>query len=54
MYAAFSFSVVTLKFSIHNFFEARVLLKLFDIEFSYKCSAIFPTRQNGVQNRDNW
>ena len=35
---ASSFSIVTLKFSIHNFFETRVLLKIFDIEFPYKCS----------------
>ena len=35
---AFSSSLVTLKFSFHNFFKTRVLLKIFDTEFSYKLS----------------
>ena len=26
-----------IKFSIHNVFDTRVLLKIFDIEFPYKC-----------------
>ena len=33
---AFSSSVVTLKFSVHDIFETRVLLKIFDVEFPYK------------------
>ena len=35
---AFSSSLVILRFSAHNFFEARVLLKIFDAEFPYKLS----------------
>ena len=35
---AFSSSLVTLTFSVHNFFETRVLLKMFDAEFPYKLS----------------
>ena len=38
---AFSCSIVTLKFSVHNFFETRVLLKIFHAEFLYKLSAYF-------------
>ena len=40
--SAFSFSPVTLKFSIHNLFETRVLLKILDIEFPYKRSYFEP------------
>ena len=40
---AFSSFLVTLKFSVHNFFElARVLLKIFDAEFPYKFSYFEP------------
>ena len=39
---AFSSSLVTLKFSVHNFFETRVLLKIFDAEFPYKLSYFEP------------
>ena len=39
---AFSFSLVTLKFSIHNVFKTRVLLKISDIEFPNKCSYLEP------------
>ena len=35
---AFSSSLVTLKFSFHNSFKTRVLLKIFDTKFSYKLS----------------
>ena len=52
---AFSSSLVTLKFSIHNIFETRVLLKIFDAEFPYKLSFFLdtlPTRQDGGRNRD--
>ena len=38
----FSFSLVTLKVSIHNIFEIRVLLNIFDIVFPYKCSFFKP------------
>ena len=46
------------KFPIHEFFRSDVLWKLFDIGFPYKhCfellfQACWPTRQNGVENRD--
>ena len=33
---AFSSSLVTLKFSIHNDFKTRVLLEISDAEFPYK------------------
>ena len=39
---AFSCSLVTLKFSAHNIFETRVLLKIFDAEFRYKLSYFEP------------
>ena len=39
---AFSSSLVTLKFSIHNIFETRALLKIFDAEFPYKLSYFEP------------
>ena len=39
---AFSSSLVTLKFSIHNFFKTRVLLKILDAEFPYKLSFFEP------------
>ena len=39
---AFSSSVVTLKFSVHDIFETRVLLKIFDAEFPYKLSYFEP------------
>ena len=39
---AFSSSLVTLKFSVHNIFETRVLLKIFDAEFPYKLSYFEP------------
>ena len=39
---AFSSSLATLKFSVHNFFETRVLLKIFETEFSYKLSYFEP------------
>ena len=35
---AFSSYLVTLKFTIHNVFKTRVLLKIFDAEFPYKLS----------------
>ena len=38
----FSSSLVTLKFSVHNFFETGVLLKIFDAEFPYKLSYVEP------------
>ena len=34
----FSFSLVTLEFSIHNFFKTRMLLEILDAEFPYKLS----------------
>ena len=34
----FSFSLVTLEFSIRNFFKTRMLLEIFDAEFPYKFS----------------
>ena len=51
---AFSFSLVTLKFSIRNVFKTRVLLKIFDAEFPYKLLswATLPTRQDGGENRE--
>ena len=40
---AFSFSLTaTLKFSVHNFFKTRVLLKIFDAEFPFKLSYFEP------------
>ena len=39
---AFRFSLVTLKFSVHNLFETRVLLKIFDAEFPNKLSYFEP------------
>ena len=39
---AFSSSIVTLKFSVHDVFETRVLLKIFDAEFPYKLSYFEP------------
>ena len=38
---AFSFSLVTLKFSIQNFLKTKVLLKTFDTEFANKRSLIY-------------
>ena len=35
---AFSSSLETLRFSVHNTFETRLLLKIFDAEFPYKLS----------------
>ena len=35
---AFSFSLLRLKFSMHNFFKTTVLLKIFDAELPYKLS----------------
>ena len=35
-------SLVTLKFSIHNLFKIRVLLKIFDAEIPYKLSYFEP------------
>ena len=51
---AFSFSLGTLKFLIHNFFKTRVLLKIFDAEFPYKLFflATLPTRQDSGENRE--
>ena len=37
----FSFSLVTLKFSIHNVSKARMLLEIFEAEFPYKRSDYF-------------
>ena len=45
---AFSSSHVTLKFSVHNFFETTVLLKIFDAEFRNKLSYFC---QDGGENR---
>ena len=39
---AFSSSLVTLKFSVHNFFKTRVLSKIFEAEFPYKRSYLGP------------
>ena len=39
---AFISSLVTLKFSVHNFFETRVLLKILDAEFPNKLSSFEP------------
>ena len=39
---AFSSSFLTSKFSIHNVFKTRVLLKIFDAEFPYKRSCFEP------------
>ena len=39
---AFSSSLETLKFSAHNTFETRLLLKIFDAEFPYKLSYFEP------------
>ena len=36
------FSLVTLEFSIHNFFKTRMLLEIFDAEFPYKLSDFEP------------
>ena len=33
---AISSSVISLKFSVHNFYETRVLLKIFGAEFPYR------------------
>ena len=51
---AFSSSLVTLKFSIHDFLKTRVLLKIFDAKFPYKLLfwATLPTRQDGGENRE--
>ena len=52
---AFSSSLITLKFSVHNIFETRVLLKIFDAKFPYKLSYFEPIclpHQDGGQNRD--
>ena len=38
----FGFSLVTLEFSIHNFFKIRMLLEIFDAEFPYKLSYFEP------------
>ena len=38
----FSFSLVTLEFSIHNFLKPRILLEIFDAEFPYKLSHFEP------------
>ena len=38
----FSFSLVILEFSIHNFFKTRILLEIFDAEFPYKLSYFEP------------
>ena len=38
----FSFSFVTLEFSIHNFFKTRMLLEIFGAEFPYKLSYFEP------------
>ena len=38
----FSFSLVTLEFSIHNFFKTGMLLEIFDAEFPYKLSYFDP------------
>ena len=44
---AFSSSLMaTLKFSVHNFFKTRVLLKIFDAEFPYKLSYFEPLWQS--------
>ena len=49
----FSFSLGTVKSSIHNFFKTRMLLEIFDAEFPYKLSwATLPTEQNGGKNRE--
>ena len=50
---AFSSSLVTLKFSIHNFLKSRLLLKILDAEFPYKLSyfePLLPTSQDGGRN----
>ena len=39
---AFSSSLVTLTFSVHNIFETTVLLKIFDAECPYKLSYFEP------------
>ena len=39
---AFSSSFLTLKFSIHNFFKTKIILKIFDAEFPYKLSYFEP------------
>ena len=39
---AFSSPLVTLKFSVPNFLETRVLLKIFDAKFPYKLSYFEP------------
>ena len=39
---AFSSSLETLKFSVHNTFETRLLLKIFDAEFPCKLSYFEP------------
>ena len=38
----FSFSFVTIEFSIHNSFKPRILLKVFDAKFPYKRSNFEP------------
>ena len=38
----FSFPLVTLEFSIHNFFETRMLLDIFDAKLPYKLSYFVP------------
>ena len=50
----FSSSFITLKFSIHNDFKTRVLLKIFHAKFPYKLLfwATLPTRQDGSKNRE--
>ena len=42
---AFSSFLETLKFSAHNTFETRLLLKIFDAEFPYKLSYFEPLCQ---------
>ena len=42
--SAFSSSLVALKFSVYNFYETRVLLKILEAEFPYKLSYFEPPR----------
>ena len=51
----FSFSLVILEFSIHNFFKTRILLEIFDAEFPCKLSYFEPLcllNKNGDENRE--
>ena len=51
---AFNSSLVTLKFSVHNFLETRVLLQIFDAEFhtnSYFEPFCLPAK-DGDENRE--